>query len=136
MQLAYSSAEHSSIGTAPYELVYKEHPRSKFEMLTEKLSPTTMEEKNNRIKGEAADLFRQAVESDIKLSEKRRKEHNKKCSFKPFAIGSHVWKRDMRVTNSARLFTPGEKDSISGFKSRCHRRVGGHLTDLKNMDVY
>ena len=41
-----------------------------------------------------------------------------------------------RVTNSAPLFTPGEKDSISGFKSGCHRRVGGHLTDLKNMDVY
>ena len=41
-----------------------------------------------------------------------------------------------RVTNSARLFTPGEKDSISGFQSGCHRRVGGHLTDLKNMDVY
>ena len=41
-----------------------------------------------------------------------------------------------RVTNSARLFTPGEKDSISGFKSGCHRRVGGHLTDLKIMDVY
>ncbi len=36
-----------------------------------------------------------------------------------------------RVTNSARLFTPGKKDSISGFKSGCHRRVGGHLTDLK-----
>ncbi len=41
-----------------------------------------------------------------------------------------------RVTNSARLFTPGEKDSVSGLKSGCHRRVGGHLTDLKNMDVY
>ena len=76
VQLAYNSAEHSSIGTAPYELVYKEHPRFKFEMLTEKLSPTTMEKKNNRIKGEAAELFRQAVESDIKLSEKRLKEHN------------------------------------------------------------
>ncbi len=42
-----------------------------------------------------------------------------------------------RVTNSARLFTPRKKDSIArGFKSGCHRRVGGHLTDLKNMDVY
>ena len=40
------------------------------------------------------------------------------------------------VTNSARQFTPREKDSISGFKSGCHRRVGGHLTDLKKMDVY
>ncbi len=37
-----------------------------------------------------------------------------------------------RVTNSARLFTPGEKDSIADSKSGCHRRVGGHLTDLKN----
>ena len=33
--------------TSPYELVYKEHPRSKFEMFTEKISPRTMEEKNN-----------------------------------------------------------------------------------------
>ena len=41
----------------------------------------------------------------------------------------------MKPENSARLFTPVEKDSISGFKSGCHRRVGGHLTDLKNMDV-
>ncbi len=32
---------------------------------------------------------------------------------------------------------PGKKIRIhSGFKSGCHRRVGGHLTDLKKMDVY
>ena len=30
-------------------------------------------------------------------------------------------KPEARVTNSARLFTPGEKDGISGFKSGCHR---------------
>ncbi len=41
-----------------------------------------------------------------------------------------------RVTNSARLFTPGGKRQHSGFKSGCHRRVGGHLTYLKKMDVY
>ena len=88
MQLVYNSAEHSSIRTAPYHLVYKGHPRSKLEMLTEKISPTAMEGKKNRIKGEAAKLFRRL--SELKLSEKRRKERNKKCSFKPFAIGSHV----------------------------------------------
>ncbi len=47
-----------------------------------------------------------------------------------------VRKPGARVTNSARLFTPGKKRRHSGFKSGCHRRVGGHLTDLKNMDVY
>ena len=36
-----------------------------------------------------------------------------------------------RVTNSARLFTPRKRDSISEFKSGCHREVAGHLTDLK-----
>ena len=41
----------------------------------------------------------------------------------------------MRVTNFARLFTPGEKDSIADLKVGVIR-VGGHLTDLKNMDVY
>ncbi len=42
-----------------------------------------------------------------------------------------------RVTNSARLFTPGEKNSIADSKVvNCHRRVGGHLTDLKKTDVY
>ena len=40
-------------------------------MFTEKISPRTMEEKNNRIK-EADELFRQAVESDRKASEKRK----------------------------------------------------------------
>ena len=39
IQLAYNSAEHASTGTLPYELVYKENPRSKFEMFTEKISP-------------------------------------------------------------------------------------------------
>ncbi len=29
-----------------------------------------------------------------------------------------------------------EKRQRSGFKSGCHRRVSGHLTDLKNMDAY
>ena len=28
IQLAYNSAEHASTRTSPYELVYKEHPRS------------------------------------------------------------------------------------------------------------
>ena len=69
-QLAYNSAEHASIGT--YKLVCKEHPRSKFEMFTEKISPRTMEEKYNRIKEEADELFRQAVESDRKVSEKHK----------------------------------------------------------------
>ena len=68
VQLAYNSAEHASTGVSPYELVYKEHPRSNFEMLTKKMSPTTMEAKNDRIKGEAAELLRQAVESDLKAS--------------------------------------------------------------------
>ena len=33
------------------------------------------------------------------------------------------------------LYTRGKRQH-SGFKSGCHRRVGCHLTDLKNMDVY
>ena len=33
------------------------------------------------------------------------------------------------------IYTRGKRQH-SGFKSGCHRRVGGHLTDLKNMDVY
>ena len=101
VQLAYNSAEHASTGVSPYELVYKEHPRSKFEMLTEKISPTTMEAKNDRIKGEAAELLRQVVESDLKASEKRRQQYNKKCSFKPLSIGSQVWKRNMRAKTFA-----------------------------------
>ena len=47
-------------------------------MLTEKISPTTMEAKNDGIKGEAAELLRQAVESDLKASEKSRQQYNKK----------------------------------------------------------
>ena len=70
-------------------------------MLTEKTSPTTIEAKNNRIKGEAAELLRQAVESDLKASEKRRQQYNKKCSFKPLSIGSQVWKRNMRAKTFA-----------------------------------
>ena len=70
-------------------------------MSTEKISPRTMEEKNNRIKGEADELFRQAVESDRKASEKRRKQYNRKCSFKPFTIGSQIWKRNMRAKTFA-----------------------------------
>ena len=101
VQLAYNSAEHASTGVSPYELVYKEHPRSRFEMLTEKISPTTMEAKNDRIKGEAAELLRQSVESDLKASEKRRQQYNKKCSFKPLSIGSQVWKRNMRAKTFA-----------------------------------
>lgn len=101
VQLAYNSAEHASTGTSPYELVYKEYPRSKFEMLTEKILPRTMEEKNNQTEEEAADIFRQAVESDLKASEKRRKQHNRNCSFKPFAIGSQVSKRNMRAKTFA-----------------------------------
>ena len=101
VQLAYNSAEHASTGTSPYELVYKEQPRSKFEMFTEKISPRTMEEKNNRIKEKAEELFRRAVESDREASEKRRKQYNRKCSFKPFTIGSQVWKRNMRAKTFA-----------------------------------
>ena len=41
-----------------------------------------------------------------------------------------------RVTNSVRLFTPGEKDSIADSKVGVIVRMCGHLTDLKNMDVY
>ena len=79
--LGHNSAEHASIGVSPYELVYKEHPRSKFEMLTEKISPMTMEAKNDQIKGKVAELLRQAVGSDFKASEKRRQQYNNKCSF-------------------------------------------------------
>ena len=61
VQLAYNSTERASTGTSPYELVYKERSRSKFEMFTEKLSPRTMEEKNNRIKEKAEELFRLAA---------------------------------------------------------------------------
>ena len=103
VELAYNSAEDASTGVSPYELVYKEHPRSKFEMLTQKISPTTMEAKNDRIKGEAAELLRQVVESDLKASEKRRQQYNKKCSFKSLSIGSQVWKRNMRAKTFADL---------------------------------
>ena len=60
-----------------------------------------MEEKNNRIKEEADELFRQAVKSDRKASDKCRKQYNRKCSFKPFTIGSQIWKRNMRAKTFA-----------------------------------
>ena len=47
-----------------YKLVYKEHPRSKFEMFTWKISPRTMEKKNNRIKEEADELFQRSAENN------------------------------------------------------------------------
>ena len=61
----------------------------------------TMEAKNDRVKGEAAELLRQAVDSDLKASEKRRQQYNKKCSFKSLSIGSQVWKRNMRAKTFA-----------------------------------
>lgn len=51
--------------------------------------------KNNN--GERAQLFRQAVESDLMAAEKRRKQYNNKRLFKPFLIGLQVWKRNVRV---------------------------------------
>ncbi len=52
-------------------------------------------------------------------------------------------RREARVTNSSRLFTPGKHSKLSGIKSSStnHGRmamfdqrlvIGGHLTDLKN----
>ena len=55
VQLAYNSAEHASTGTSPYKLVYKEYPRSKFEMFTEKIS-RTMEEKNKSMFGAVSEV--------------------------------------------------------------------------------
>ena len=63
----YSSAQYASILILPKKFVYKEPPLPKFEMLTEKISPTIMRVKINRIQHEAAEKLRQAVESDLEM---------------------------------------------------------------------
>ena len=44
VQLAYNAAKHSSTGVAPYELVFKAHPRTKFDIVAERVSPETVEQ--------------------------------------------------------------------------------------------
>ena len=51
--------EHGSIGNSLIGLVYKEHHRSKFEMLTEKISPMTMGEKTIGLKAKQLSLDKQ-----------------------------------------------------------------------------
>ncbi|CAB4041021.1 RNA-directed DNA polymerase, partial [Paramuricea clavata] len=72
VQLAYNTAVHTSTGVSPYKLVFKEHPRSKFEIITEKISPATVREKTERLRETVSEVFQKAQESDAKLAEKRR----------------------------------------------------------------
>ncbi|CAB4022948.1 Hypothetical predicted protein [Paramuricea clavata] len=72
----YNTAVHTSTGVSPYELVFKEHPRSKFELITEKISPATVREKMERLRETVSEVFQKAQESDDKLAEKRRERYN------------------------------------------------------------
>jgi hypothetical protein len=68
VQLAYNTAVHTSTEVSPYELVFKEHPRSKFEIITEKISPPTVREKTERLHETVSEVFQKAQESDAKLA--------------------------------------------------------------------
>lgn len=101
VQLAYNTATHTSTGAAPYELVFKEHPRSKFETVAERMSPSTVRERTEQLRGKASELLRQAQESDTKFAKKRRERINRKSSFKPLREGQQVWKRNLRAKTFA-----------------------------------
>ncbi|CAB3998885.1 Transposon Ty3-G Gag-Pol poly [Paramuricea clavata] len=105
VQLAYNTAVHTSTGVSPYELVFKEHPRSKFEIITEKISPATVREKTERLRETVSEVFQKAQESDAKLAEKRRERYNSKTSFKSLGVGQQVWKRNLRAKTFADRWT-------------------------------
>ncbi|CAB4015791.1 Retrovirus-related Pol poly from transposon 412 [Paramuricea clavata] len=105
VQLAYNTAVHTSTGVSPYELVFKEHPRSKFEIITEKISPATFREKTERLRETVSEVFQKAQESDAKLAEKRRERYNSKTSFKSLGVGQQVWKRNLRAKTFADRWT-------------------------------
>jgi hypothetical protein len=101
VQLAYNTAVHTSTGVSPYELVFKEHPRSKFEIITEKISPATVREKTERLRETVSEVFQKAQESDAKLAGKRRERYNSKTSFKSLGVGQQVWKINLRTKTFA-----------------------------------
>ncbi|CAB4026400.1 zinc finger MYM-type 1-like [Paramuricea clavata] len=69
VQLAYNTAVHTSTRVSPYELVFKEHLRSKFEIITEKISPAMVREKTELLHKTVSEVFQKAHESDAKLAE-------------------------------------------------------------------
>ena len=101
VQLAYNTAVHTSTGVSPYEPVFNEHPRSKFEIITEKISPATVREKTERLRETVSEIFQKSTRVRSQVSEKRRERYNSKTSFQSLGVGQQVWKINLRAKTFA-----------------------------------
>ena len=116
VQLAYNSSKHSSIKCSPYEVVFKEKPRTTIGQTAEKICPQVTRETGDITK----DLYKDIIENDTQASLKRQSQHNKGIKFSPFCQGQLVWKRNPKPKTFAphwfgpyQIIRPTTKNSTS-----------------------
>ena len=97
VQLAYNAAKHSSTGVAPYELVFKAHPRTKFDIVAERVSPETVEQQTILLEEKGEEVYERARARDADASRRRIEKHNQIIKpFQPLQVGEKVWKKKMK----------------------------------------
>ena len=116
VQLAYNSSKHSSIKCSPYEVVFKEKPRTTIGQTAEKIYPRIARESGDTTK----DLYKDITENDTQASLKRQSQHNKGIKFIPFCHGQPVWKQNPKPKTFAprcvgpyQIMRPTTKNSTS-----------------------
>ena len=102
VQLAYNTATHASTGVVPYELVFKECPRPKFERVAERISPETVLKKAEELQSKANKLFQRAQQNHAKLPKNAGNGITAKVylNHRPKAR-RYVWKRNLRARTFA-----------------------------------
>lgn len=97
VQLAYNAAKHSSTGVAPYELVFKAHPRTKFDIVAERVSPETVEQQTKLLEEKGEEVYERARATDADASRQRIEKHNQSIKpIQPLQEGEKVWKKKMK----------------------------------------
>ena len=103
VQLAYNVSKHSSIKCSPYEVVFKEKPRTTIGQTAEEICPQVTRETGDTTK----DMYKDIIENDTQASLKRQSQHNKGIKFSPFCQGQIVKKRNPKPkTFAPRWFGP------------------------------
>ena len=127
VQLAYNAAKHSSTGVAPYKLVFKAHPRTKFDMVAARLSPETVDRCTELLQKRGDEVYERARAQDEDHSRQRVEKHNQSIkSFQPFQVGDKVWKKKMKKrTFEDQWEGPFIIVQRKGTTSYVVRRVGG-----------